>query len=496
MPTSPDPKSVLILEDDWRIAAAWRDELEASGLRVVVEDNAENGILSLQQEQFDVAIVDLMLPNQNGSVTREGSLMLLASIALRPFLAPKVLAVSGLEETTQLYQRYGILSPADTLIKPIDPDALKKRVLGLVDQRDREQEASKMFQANQHWALQRFKFATDHSQDAIYWVHQDGTFFYVNDGACEMLGYSREELLHLKVSDIDPDYPEEIWAEHWERMRRDQFIVLEPTHVDATGQRFSTLMHVHFYNFEGDEFIIGTARDISELKRYTFELEKANRDLAEFSYIASHDLKAPLRAIDQVAGWLEEDLVGQLPADSERHLKIVRQRVKRMEALLRDLLEYSRAGRKREEPSEVDLRELLDEVIGLAVSDTRFTIETDVRVSRLTTKRTPLATVLRNLISNAVKHHDQPSGKIKIECVKQDTRDSTLLFTVADDGPGIEPAFHAKAFAVFQTLQPRDVMEGSGMGLALVKRLVETEDGRVWIESNEPRGAKFCFTWR
>ena len=168
MPTSLDPKSVLIVEDNWRLAGEWREMLEAAGLRVVLENDPELAIATLRQERFDVVIADLMLRNRSGQISREGSLMLLASIGLNAYLAPKVLAVSGCEETTQLYQSYGILQPASTLLKPVDPAELRRCVFELIQQRDGEMEASHMARSNQRWAVQRFKFATDHFQDAIY----------------------------------------------------------------------------------------------------------------------------------------------------------------------------------------------------------------------------------------------------------------------------------------------------------------------------------------
>lgn len=231
--------------------------------------------------------------------------------------------------------------------------------------------------------------------------------------------------------------------------------------------------------------------DITELKKHTIELERANRDLEEFSYVASHDLKAPLRAIDNLATWLSEDLGDQLPEESAKHIAQLKQRIGRMETLLNDLLDYSRAGRKPGRHSKANIQQLVNET--LALSDTNnFNIHQKLHVSELTCLKTPLKTVLRNLINNAVKHHDQVHGTISIETLDSD---SFVQFVVGDDGPGIDEHLYEKAFTMFQTLQPRDEVEGSGMGLAIVKKLVELQGGRIWIEPNRPRGTRFCFTW-
>lgn len=230
---------------------------------------------------------------------------------------------------------------------------------------------------------------------------------------------------------------------------------------------------------------------MTELKKYTAELERVNQDLEEFTYVASHDLKAPLRAIEHLAKWLEEDLGDGLPEASAKHIAQLKQRVRRMDALLSDLLDYSRAGRVRSEVVEINFAALMQDVLAMSALDD-FEVETKLEVQEFFGVKTPLETVVRNLIGNAAKHHDQATGKIIIE---NQLLGHELQFSVSDDGPGIADDMHAKAFTMFQTLRRRDEVEGSGVGLAIVKKLVESEGGRVWIEQNRPRGSRVCFTW-
>ncbi|WP_205369463.1 ATP-binding protein [Thermoleptolyngbya sp. PKUAC-SCTB121] len=230
-------------------------------------------------------------------------------------------------------------------------------------------------------------------------------------------------------------------------------------------------------------------RDLAETNEM---LEDRNRELEQFAYVASHDLKAPLRAIANLSEWIEEDLSGQLPPENQQQLHLLRGRVHRMEALINGLLEYSRVGRVESPVERVSLSVLLDEVIDSIDPPDTFTITIPPDLPTLITKRLPLRQVFANLISNAVKHHDRPDGQVRIGVKDLGDR---YEFSVADDGPGIAPEYHRKIFMIFQTLQARDVKESTGVGLSIVKRIVETEGGTIHLDSEEGAGTTFYFTW-
>jgi len=234
------------------------------------------------------------------------------------------------------------------------------------------------------------------------------------------------------------------------------------------------------------------AQRTAELSQANEELQRSNRELDDFAYVASHDLKAPLRAIDNLSKWIAEDAAKVLPASSREHLEKMQQRVQRMELLLDDLLAYSRAGRLRSMIEWVDTRALLQNILEMNVLPTGFDVSVNGDMPTFHTRKAALEQVLRNLIANAVKHHDRPDGHVEISC--RDQADH-FEFVVADDGPGIPDEFHERIFRMFQTLQPRDQVEGSGVGLALVKKLVESEGGRISIDATQGRGATFRFTW-
>lgn len=224
----------------------------------------------------------------------------------------------------------------------------------------------------------------------------------------------------------------------------------------------------------------------------TAELERSNQELDRFAYVASHDLKAPLRAIDHLANWVAEDAGSLLPPASVEHLDKMRGRILRMESLLDDLLTYSRAGRVRGDASIVNTGDLLRSVVETVSPPDGFHIVVPEDLPTLETYRAPFEAVFRNLIGNAIKHHPHRNGTVSIEW--EDAGDF-VEFCVADDGEGIRPEFHERIFEMFQTLRPRDHVEGSGIGLAVVKKIIESGGGTIRVESSPGQGARFCFTW-
>lgn len=224
----------------------------------------------------------------------------------------------------------------------------------------------------------------------------------------------------------------------------------------------------------------------------TAQLEKRNQELDQFAYVASHDLKAPLRAIANLSEWLEEDLEDKLDEDTQHQMNLLRGRVHRMENLINGLLQYSRVGRVEANKEHISVGQLLEEVIDLLDFPSEFTLEIQAEMPTLTTERLALQQVFSNLISNAIKHHDRPDGRITISVQEQG---KFYQFAVTDDGPGIAPEYQEKVFAIFQTLKARDQAENTGIGLAIVKKIVETYHGKIQLSSQVGVGSTFQFTW-
>ena len=226
------------------------------------------------------------------------------------------------------------------------------------------------------------------------------------------------------------------------------------------------------------------------LARITAELQRRNTELDAFAYAASHDLRAPLRGIANLAQWIEEDLQQSLSDDTREMLALLRSRMHRMEALIEGILQYSRAGRVHEPPQHVDAAALVEEIVDLLSPDTA-TVIADASLPELFTERVPLQQVLQNLIGNAIKH----GGPGVTITVSAEDAGSMWRFKVKDDGPGIPEELQGRIWGIFQTLEPRDKTEGTGIGLSLVKKLVEAQGGTVAVHSRPAEGAAFTFTW-
>jgi PAS domain S-box-containing protein len=237
-----------------------------------------------------------------------------------------------------------------------------------------------------------------------------------------------------------------------------------------------------------------TDRKLSELslRDNNRQLKRSNRDLEDFAYIASHDLKTPLGGIKSAALWLEEDL-HDLSDESRKLLGLMRSRINRMETLLDDLLAYSRVGRTDAAASKAKLADIFDSIIEVLNPPAHIQVRVEGDLSMIVTASAPLEQVLKNLINNAIKHHDKKSGEVVLSGERVG---DFVEFVVRDDGPGILPQFHDKIFQLFQTLKRRDEVEGSGMGLALVKKLVEQQNCRITVHSQgNGTGAEFRFQW-
>ena len=230
-----------------------------------------------------------------------------------------------------------------------------------------------------------------------------------------------------------------------------------------------------------------------ELLKITNLLKKRNQELDRFAYVTSHDLKAPLRAIANLATWLQEDLEDTIPEENQQQLKLMCSRVKRMDSLIQGLLEYSRIGKKNTRIELVNVTDLICETVDSVSPPPGFEIIIADDMPTLNTRVLLLQQVFSNLISNAIKYHPQTKGKIVISVEEQD---SFYKFGVADDGLGIDPQYHDRIFTIFQTLQPRDTIESTGIGLSIVKKIVESQGGKITVESQLGEGATFYFTWR
>lgn len=220
------------------------------------------------------------------------------------------------------------------------------------------------------------------------------------------------------------------------------------------------------------------------------DLENKNKELNHFAYIVSHDLKAPLRGISSILTWLEEDLETCLKDETKETFEILKSRVKKMENLITGILQYSKASHP-EIYEPVQTKILINEVLQTLPCPPHIHIELADNFPLVHAEKVKLGQVFSNLISNAIKYNDKEKGLVKIDCADHE---SSSRFIIEDNGPGIEKQYHDKIFMMFQTLQSEVSSENTGVGLAIVKKIIEKNGGEIWVESDLGKGSKFIFT--
>lgn len=326
------------------------------------------------------------------------------------------------------------------------------------------------------------------SHDAIITWTAEGGIRTWNRGATRLYGYTKDEALGRVTHELLQTEHPVAWSVIEDELREAGEWAGELVHTTKDGRRVFISTRHQAIRVDGNVILLETNRDVTYLR----QLEHSNRDLQQFAYAASHDLRSPLRGVANLVQFLKEDLGDSVPGDALRHTDELTNQVRRMESLLDDMLSYARVGRDGGASEELDAVQVIAAAVETAALPDRFEVIVPTRPILIRSQRAPLQQVLLNLISNAAKYHDKIHGTIRIT-TQVDER--SIQFTVADDGPGIEARFHESIFGLFQRLHTKDEVEGTGLGLALVRRAVLQVGGEVWVESQPGSGAAFYFTW-
>lgn len=382
-----------------------------------------------------------------------------------------------------------------------------RRIVGVhVDITEQRRLAEELSGTNAQLAQEQFLLNSlvDNIPDPMFFKDRDSRFIRVNRTMAQDAGFEDpSDLLGKTDADVwDGELSRDTWVDEQRLMTTGDPIINKEENPKVSGcpDRWVLVTKMPLRDESGEIVgLFGVARDVTQLKnseqelvRINRDLERSNAELENFAYIASHDLRSPLRNIETLAQWILEDANDVLPEASRSDLVLLRQRVELMNRLLNDLLQYSRVGRVESDPEDVDPCEVVAEVIELLGIPPAFRVEVQAEMPHLHSPRTAVRKVFLNLLDNSVKHHDRPDGVIQIGATQ---RNGLVEFMVQDDGPGVDPQFHEKVFQVFQTLHRRDDLDTSGMGLAIVKKTVENYGGQVTLSSSVGNGATFTFTW-
>jgi len=257
------------------------------------------------------------------------------------------------------------------------------------------------------------------------------------------------------------------------------------TEIKEREKTEEKLRHAH------DELEVKVKERTAELTATIEKLTVANRELADFAHVAAHDLKAPLGAIGSLAGIIKQDCSDDIDKQHREYLDILIGRTERMNNLINSILRYSEIGRSEQKKERTDLNLSVREAISNIDVPENIEITIENELPTVICEKTRVTQVFQNLLNNAVKYMDKPQGQIKIGCVEED---DWWKFSVADNGPGIEEKYFEKIFQIFQSLTRRDEVEAIGIGLSVVKKIVEIHGGRVWVESKLEESSTFFFT--
>ncbi len=350
--------------------------------------------------------------------------------------------------------------------------------------------------------LRQLLHLLEQSSGMLAIVNSDGLVDYINPSLLKYLGVSKRRQKHLTSEMLLPRGmdPKHSYAINQALLKH------QPWHgeisgKDSKGHAVTCLVSVAPVVDDLGEMThyVLELIDITERKRAeqlieqkSEELSAVNRELQEFAYVVSHDLKAPLRSISSLTHWLMTDYAHLLPEEGQEHLSLLNQRAIRMQYLIDGVLTYSRAGRVAEQAGNSDISQLAADVWNLLNPPPNMHITIQPNMPVIYAEPIRLIQLFQNLISNAIKHNDKAEGYIEVFC---EDDGAMWRFGVKDNGPGIEPKHHDLVFGIFQTLNTKEECpDSTGIGLALVRKVVELYGGRIWIESDVGRGCTFWFT--
>jgi len=361
---------------------------------------------------------------------------------------------------------------------------------------------------------QRFQDVALSSGDWIWEVDKNNIYTFASGQVKKILGYEPDELIGKTPFDLMPDFEKKRISEIFTKInfKKEQIVDLENWNRTKQGNDVCLLTNGVPIFDEKAELIgyRGVDKDITdriladeeirllneELEQRVIErtakLEVANKELKEFAYIVSHDLKAPVRALGQLSHWISKDYADVFDEEGREQMKLLIGRVKRMDSLINGILEYSRIGRIKMEEEPLDLNILVHDVIKILAPPANIEITVEDELPVILGNKTRLSEVFNSLLDNALKYMDKPKGEIRIRCFDEARH---WKFSISDNGPGIEGQYHEKIFQVFQTLTPRDEQESIGIGLSLVRKIIELYGGKIWVDSKIDEGSTFYFTF-
>jgi PAS domain S-box-containing protein len=511
-PANPEPapqeEKILLVDDSSENLVSLEAALEGLGQVVVTARSGNEALRHLLDTDFAAILLDVKMPEMDGFQTAE-----LIRARKRSRHTP-ILFLTAYKSDEHLFRGYD-MGAVDFLIKPIVPEILRSKVSVFVEL-SRHAALLQRQTAVLTKAEQRFRSLLEAAPDAIIISSEGGHINLVNSQAEILTGYSREELIDRDIRLIVPEWSLDSLS-HSLATAHSATPPNERRMRPKTAAEFPVEINLKPLQTEEGLLVISSIRDVTERKQAEREirelntqlelrvakrtrelqesnaaLRQSNDDLNQFAYAASHDLQEPLRMVALYSQLLQENYAERLDEEADQYISHIVGGATRMETLLRDLLAYSQAGSVNGSAASVDCEAVIKQVLlnlHVSIAENGASIRWSDLPS-VQADQVRLVQLFQNLIGNSIKYRSEEKPCVQITTSR---RGEDWLFEVRDNGLGIPPEYSEQVFGVFKRLHG-NAYPGTGIGLAICQRIVETYGGQIWIEPVSGGGSKFCFT--
>jgi PAS domain S-box-containing protein len=504
-PPAEQRMKILLVDDTPDNLVSIEAALTGLGEELVLANSGKEALRHLLNEDFAAILLDVRMPDMDGFETAE-------LIRSRPrSRQTPILFLTGYRNEEHLFRGYD-LGAVDFLFKPIVPEVLRSKVAVFVDlsrgnARLKEQADALRRQAEVlRKAELKFRSLLEAAPDPMVMCREDGEIIMVNSQTEVLFHCGRDRLISRNIKVLVPE---------WGFRRRPVQDVQRGVELTAYPEGEAPFpVEISFSPLQTEEGVVITSaiRDISERKKTeeqirqlnanleervlerTNALMRSNEELQQFAYIASHDLQEPLRTVSIYAQLLAKRYQRQLHGDADQFIDFIVEGAQRMERLIHDLLDFSRVEAR---GADFFVKMSCDEALDDAIRNLHSLIEesgaviTRLGLPSITGDPVQMTRLFQNLLVNSIKYRSREVPCIHVAAVESGNE---WLFSVRDNGIGIEPQYAEKVFGIFKCLEPRDKRSGSGMGLAICRKIVSRHQGRIWVESALGKGSTFYFT--
>jgi len=500
MVANPMAKKIMIVEDESITAQNIKKSVINLGFEVVsIEDNGKYAIKKAEKLKPDLVLMDVVLKGEIDGIEA-------ASKIHEQFNIPVVYLTAY--SNNKLFERAKLTDPYGFLVKPVDFYGLKCTLENAFYRYELEKESKK-----------NLKVFLDGLPNSSVLIEPEGKIIIANEVFLKTYGKYHDEITCKNMFDFLPEFIAKKCRKTYKKVIESQeSFSIETEHsgiytkyfinpvFDKEGKVSRLAIIIYDISKEKNAEIqlkeayesleVKVQERTAELDMVIEELKRSNEELQQFAYVVSHDLQEPLRTIVSFTQLLERHYKGKLDDDADEFMDYIVDAAKRMQELIYDLLEYSRVAKNGEKFQPVDIEEVLNSALfNLKTLITKSNVEiTHDKLPTVTAYKNQLIQLLQNLIGNAIKFKKtNESLKIHISAQK-DEKKFEYIFSVSDNGIGIEKEYFDRIFTIFQRLHTREEYTGTGIGLSTAKKIIEYHGGSIWVESKPGVGSTFYFT--